>query len=835
MQDLRLAIRALRATPIVTGVAVLSLALGIGANTAIFSFVNSLLLRSLPVPAPERLALVSTATAATYRPPYGYAAVDQIRQRHLFEGVGAFTTCCSTSALTFAGDTASVNRQFFSGDFFDTLGVRAQIGRLFTPADDVTGGGPDGQVVVISDRLWKQRFEGASSVIGAPLRIDHASLTIIGVLPPDFLGLEVGRAFDIAMPLHTILDPGADAGSDVDVPFLNVLVRLKPGQTFDAATAALRAAQPHIRAAAMPKPFNAAFLKDPFTLESIVSGTSALRQRFERPLLLIFIVVALVLVIACANIANLLLARCIARRHDQSVRVALGASRWQVARPFLIESLVLSAIGTAAGIVFATWAARALVAQLSTSTTQIVLNVSLDWRVMAFSAATLIATALLFGVAPSLRATRVAPIDALKDRTAAAGSEQRTGSSGVADGLIVAQVTLSLALVVAAGLFVRTFEQLARVPLGFDRDHVLGVTVNAQAVPGPARNALYHQLARAAAAVPGVAGAGGSINPPLVGFLVGDFVVSVPGVPPPSEAERISQANSITPGYLQAYGTTVRGGRDFDDRDTQDSPPVMLVNEAFATRFVPDRNAVGTALALTARLLSIGDIPVGVKTIVGVVDNAVYRSVREPAQPTIYLPLAQFGANGGTTSEDSLPYVNFFLAVRTSTASPALLSRSVAAALTAVNASVTPTFRTLADQVDDTLAQDRLIAMLSGSFAGVALLLAGLGLYGVTAYAIAQRRAEIGIRMALGAAPAMIVSVVLSRVSRLVGLGVVIGTVVSLWASRFVATLLYGVEPRDPATLIGAAVVLATVAGLAGWIPALRASRIDPADVLRES
>jgi putative ABC transport system permease protein len=806
-------------------VAVLSLALGIGANTAIFSLVNSLLLRSLPVADPQRLALLSTSASISYRAPYSYAILDEVRRRHLFASAAAFTTCCTRSMVTIAGEAQSVSRQFFSGDFFTTLGIRPYLGRLFLPSDDVSGGGPDGQVVVISYRLWQERLGGVSGIVGTPLRVDRSSLTIVGVLPPDFFGLEVGRAFDIGIPLHTAL--GADTPYDVDVPYLNVLLRLKPGQTFDAATAALRAEQPHIRTAAMPKRLNIDFLKDPFTLESIAAGTSALRQHFTRPLLLIFVVVALVLVIACANIANLLLARCIARRHELSVRLALGASRWRLARQFLMESLVLSAVGTAGGIVFTLWATRALVAQLSTSTTPLVLDASFDCRILVFTAATMILTVVLFGVAPALRATRVAPMDALKDRAVGGGSERFVGGGGLASGLIVAQVTLSLILVVAAGLFVRTFEHLARVSLGFDRDRVLGVTVNAQAVPGPERMALYHGLVRAVAAVPGVAHAGGSINPPLIGGLVGDFVFSAPGTPAPPDAERISQSNIITPGWLAAYGTAVRAGRDFDDRDTKDSQPVMLINEAFVRHLFPDRNPLGSALAVTARLPPHGDFTVGSKTIVGVVGDAVYRSVRDPARPTMYLPLAQWG-------NDPLPYVNLFMAVRTLSASPAQMTRSVAAAVTDVNPNLTLTFRTVADQVNDSLAQDRLIAMLSGFFGALALLLAGLGLYGVTAYAVARRRTEVGIRMALGAAPAGVVRLVLSRVFVLVGVGMFVGAGISLWASRFVASLLYGLEPRDPVTLVGAAVVLSAVGAVAGWLPAWRASRIDPAEVLRE-
>jgi putative ABC transport system permease protein len=826
-QDVRLGLRALRTTPIVTAVAVASLVLGIGANTAVFSLVDSLILRSLPVANPERLAIVSTASVNGYRPlgfrpPFTYATFDQIRQRTPFDGTVAFTTCCSQSIITVDGVSEPVDRQFFSGNFFETLGVRAGAGRLFLPADDVTGGGRDGQVVVISDRLWTRRFGRAAGAIGSPLKVDHASLAIVGVLPPDFLGLEVGRAIDIALPLHAALEP-ADfkAAYDPHVPVLNIVIRRRPGQTLDQAVAALRAAQPDIRTKSAPSRFNAGFLKDSFTLESIAAGTSALRRQFERPLLLVLAVVMLVLLIACANIANLLLARCTSRKRELSVRVALGASRWRLARQLFVESFVLSALGTAGGVFFAPFAVRLLVSTLSASSTPVVLDSSVDWRMGLFTAGVMCTAAMVFGIAPALRAARMAPMDALKDRT----SGGRAGGD-VARGLVVAQVALSLMLVVAAGLFVRTFEQLARVPLGFDRDRVLGVTVNTQAVPATDRQALYHRLVRAAGEVPGVASAGGSINPPLAGFLVGDFVVSEPGVKPGPEAERISQSDFVTPGSFAGYGIAIRAGRDVDGRDTKDSLQVMLVNEAFVRRFLPSRNAVGavgTVLAVTARLP--GDFPLGQKTIVGVVGDAVYHSMRQPAAPAIYMPLAQYGP--------SIPQPNLFVAVRSAAASPSLLQRGVAAALTSVNPNLTLAFRPLADRVDGALAQDRLVAMLSGFFGALALLLAALGLYGVMSYAVTRRRTELGIRLALGASPRGIVRLVLSRVSMLIGTGVAIGVLLSLWASTFVATLVYGVRPRDPAIVSGAVIVLIAVGTFAAWLPAWRASRMDPATTLR--
>jgi predicted permease len=346
-------------------------------------------------------------------------------------------------------------------------------------------------------------------------------------------------------------------------------------------------------------------------------------------------------------------------------------------------------------------------------------------------------------------------------------------------------------------------------------------------VPAADRNVFYHRLVRAAASVPGVAHAGGWLNPPIAGFLVGDIVVTAPGVVASPDAEAVSQFMDITPDALASYGIPIRAGRDFDQRDTETGPKVMLVNEAFVRRFFPGNDLIGVPLALTFRSGSSGDIPLGTRTIVGVAGDAAYRSIRTPMQPTIYVPLAQ--------RTDPLLFTYFFIALRSSSGSPTLLARSVAAALTTVNRDLTLTFRPLTTIVDESLAQDRLIATLAGFFGALALLLAGLGLYGVTAYAVARRRAEIGIRMALGAQVASVVRLVLSRVAFLVGVGVLIGVAVSLWASRFVAPLLYGLAPRDPVTLTGAAITLTLVAVLAGWFPAYRASQIDPAEVLRDS
>jgi len=388
------------------------------------------------------------------------------------------------------------------------------------------------------------------------------------------------------------------------------------------------------------------------------------------------------------------------------------------------------------------------------------------------------------------------------------------------------QVALSLALVVSAGLFVRTFERLARVTLGFDRDHVLGVTVNAQNVPIADRSILYHRLARAAEGVAGIASAGGSINAPLRGFLHGDLVVSPPGTNPPANAERIAQSDFVTPGMFAAYGIPIREGRDIDDRDTFQSPKVMIVNQTFVRRFLNGRKAVGEVVRVTARLLPTGDIPVGDLTIVGVVGDTIFQSMRESPRAALFIPLRQYGP--------LVPHVNFFLAVRSAGPSVGSLERGVAAALTAVQSDITLKFEPVQTEVATALAQDRLLALVSGFFGTLALLLAGLGLYGVTAYAVGRRRMELAVRMALGASAGTVMRLVLARAAVLVGAGVAVGALLCLWASRFAATLVYGVSARDPLTFVTAVLVLGSIATVAAAWPAWRAGLIDPAVTLRE-
>jgi len=821
MHEIRNALRALQAAPVVSAVAILSLALGIGANTAMFSILDSLLLRSLPVKDPRRLVMVGQL--ANGRTSWTNPIWEAIRDRpELFEGAVAWSS--TRFNLAQGGPTEFVDGVWASGRYFEVLGVPAILGRTWTTDDDRRGGGPDGAVAVISYAFWQRRFAGASDVIGRPLVIERVPFTIVGVTPPGFFGVDVGRTFDVAIPLGTEpLIRGKESSLDRRSHWwLNVMGRLRAGQSLESAQTALGGVQPQLRDATMPQDWREDdkqnYLKEPLVLDAAATGSSGLRTRYQRPLTTLMVVVGLVLLIACANIANLLLARATARRHELSVRLALGASRARLARQLLSESLVLSGLGAILGLLFARWFSSLLVRQLSTATNNVHLEMALDWRVLGFTAGVAIATAVIFGTVPALRATRVDPHDAMKTQGRGIAGQHRFALGNL---LVVVQVALSMVLLVGAGLFVRTFTSLANLSLGFDRQAILVASVNIQPLQlePDMRADLLVRLREAAAATPGVASAALSVVTPVSGNTWGYRLELLDGKPI-EIADKGVYVNLVSPEWFKTYGTKMLAGRDFTAADKRGAPAVAIVNEAFARKFTGGANPMGRRVREPARPSS----PNPEREIVGYVADAVYRSVREPVPATMYLPFEQ----------NPTPPSSASLSVRSASGAPALLTKGLAAALTGVNGGVAITFRPIADQVDAALTQERLVAMLSGFFGILALLLAALGLYGVTSYAVSRRRSEIGLRMALGAAPSGVVRMVLGRVALLVGLGILAGLVTSLWAATFVTPLLYGLAPRDPLTMTVAALMLGSIGALAGWVPAMRAARIDPARVLRD-
>lgn len=817
---LRRAFHSLRATPLVSGVAIVSLALGLGANSAIFSIVDALILRSLPVAHADRLAVVRMGeNRASWTNPIWEA----IRARPtLFDG--AFAAGRSRFNASATGEEEPIDGLFTSGRYFEVLGVEPALGRFYGATDDVRGGGPDGAVVVISHALWQTRFGGAPDIIGRGLTLSRTRFTVIGVTPPEFFGHEVGRRSDVFMPLGTEpLVRGSESYLDArSTWWMAVFVRLKDGQSAEQATALLDGAQAGIREETIPPHYRPQdvqrYLTDPFRLDPASAGTSGLRRAYARPLIALTSVVALTLLIACGNIANLLLARASARRHEFAVRTALGASRWRLARQLLAENLLLSSVGAAAGVLIAVGGSRVIVAQIGNADDRVFLDIGLDWRMLGFTALVAVTTTLAFGIGPALLATRVPPMEAMKEQ--GRGSASR-GAARIAGSLVLAQVSLSLLLLVGAGLFVRTFASLARLDLGFEPRHLLVMEVNARrtGLEPSQRGPLYERLHEAALQVPGVTQAALSVITPVSGSQWnGDLVF--PDKPGLAEDERVVNFNFLSRGWFETMQTPVVAGRDFDARDRVGGTRTAIVNRKFAEKYFDGANPIGR---IVMRPGEQGRSAEAIE-IVGLVGDAVYVGLRDPMSPTLYWPIAQ----------DSAPPSGVTVTVRTTSEVPVELGRALTAAFVTVHPDLSVSYRAMDDYIDAALTQERLIAMLSGFFGLLALLLAALGLYGITAYAVIRRRAEIGIRLALGASPATVVRGILSRTAMLVGAGIAIGGVASWWAGRFISVLLFGLPPTDPATIAAAMLVLAGVSAIAGWLPARRAAMIDPAEVLRE-
>jgi predicted permease len=812
MHALRSAIRSLAASPAPALTIILTLALGTGANTAIFSIVNSLLLRTLPVPEPGRLVTISSdfALAHGFKSGVGwnYAMWTRLQQLPpLFDGVLLWSQ--PTFNLAAAGERDPARALLVSGSFFETLGLVPRAGRLLTPQDDVRGGGSDGPVTVLSYRFWRDRFYGRFDAIGKTLTFDGVPFTIVGVTEPGFLGLEVGQAFDVAIPLATEpLILGARASIDEPRAFIfTPLVRLKPDQPLSAATAVLRSIQPHVLGVSPDRVASVSpqFLREPFVAVPAPTGTSdftRLRTQYQRPLLTLTVLVGLVLVIACVNVAGMLLARATGRRHEVAVRLALGAQRQRLVAQHMLESVVLATVGAALGLLISRWTSPLLVAQLSRLDTRVSLDLTPDWHVLAFTVSTALVTAMIFGLAPALRATNVAPVFALRGP---AGSLPDSGrGSHVASAFLIVQVALSLTLTVAAGLLVATFGRLLNVPLGFDSKGVLVATIDTSAAavaPGD-RIQFIERVLDAVRNAPGVAAAAASSDTPLSKASQSPVML---------KAERVQYA--VTPGWFDTYRTDLLSGRGFTPADDSSAPPVAIINEAYARKFFPDRNALGLIVEKA--------------TVVGIARNAVSSTIRGGARPTIYRPLAQVGNDGPARRAE------VFVSVRSTSAPPALLTREVSAALTSVDPRLVFSYTPLQDFVDASLAEDRMLARIAGLFGVLSVALTALGLYGVTSYAVSRRQFEIGVRMALGATRIRVLGLILSRSLVLTLAGVCIGLAGCIATTRYLQAALFGIAPMDPTTITAVVALLIVSAAVAALVPALRATRIDPLVALR--
>ena len=652
--------------------------------------------------------------------------------------------------------------------------------------------------------------------------------------PPWFTGLDVDRGYDVAIPIgcEPILHTEGSALAD-PLWWLRILGRLKPGETPQEAEERMKALAPEINRATIPEYFlgdsRRLYLKRSFALRPAATVFSETGTKYRTGLFTVVAVVGLVLFIACANIANLLLARAAARQREISVRMAIGAGRGRVIRQLMTESLLLSVLGAGGGLLFAVWGSPLLVRLLSKTGNELQLDVAPDLRVLAFTIGVAILTGLLFGLAPALRATNILPNQMLKEHLR--GMVAGTSRLNLGKALVTGQVALSLMLLAGAALFLGTLRNLLNTDLGFSRHNVLLVGASVQAdVPKTQRSGVYREIVERLREIPGVASASSSDITPITGGFMIERVFPE-GYSPKAEQENLEFGvekdvilvyfNRVSPGYFQTMRTPLLLGRDFSAHDDLSAPKVMIINESAAHRFFAPANPIGKTIGMDPGGLM--NKSTDVYQVIGVVKDAKYVAVGEGPKPTAYLAHAQ--------DADSGPYINF--EVRSDIPAGRMIP-SIRSAIGGVNRGIAVEFRSFETQIDDSLLQPRMVAWLSGFFGGLALLLAMIGLYGVTAYGVARRRGDIGIRMALGAQQGAVIWLVLRDVLAMLAIGTVLGLAASLAAGRLVASLLYGVKSYDPAPLAIAALLLGAATGIAAYLPARRAARLDPMAALRE-
>jgi putative ABC transport system permease protein len=823
-QDLRYGVRLIRVNPAFAAIAILSLALGVGANTSIFQLLDALRIRTLPVSHPEELAEIRIAGAddgrsggfSGRRPMLTNPLWERIRDRQLaFSSVFAWGS--PNFDLSAGGESRPAEGLWVTGDFFSTLGVHAVLGRVLTPADDRRGcAAPP---AVISYGFWQREYGGDRSALGRTLTLDGHPYEIAGVTPAGVFGVEVGRAYDVAVPLCA--EPytrGARTGLDrKDMWFLAAIGRLKAGWSIDKATAHLNAISAQVFNETLPNygpEDEKAYLG--FRLGAFPAGTgvSSLREAYEAPLWLLLATTVLVLLIACANLANLMLARATAREREIAVRLALGASRRRIARQLLAESVLIAVAGAAAGAVLAQSLSGVLVAFLTTAQERVFIDVARDWRVFSFVALLGTGACVLFGLLPAIRATATSPGVAMK-----AGGRSVTDTRerfGMRRGLVVAQVALSVVLVVAALLFVKSLRNLVTLDAGFKPENLLIATLDLHrtGIPEARFESAYSELLDRLRHAPGVEDAARARNVPLSGSFSNRKLV-IDGT---TRKENVN-FNWVSDHYFRTMSSALIAGRDIDARDTPTAERTAIVTTSFVRAFFDGRNPVGRTFQI--------EEPPGksrpVYAIVGLAQDSKYADLRDPFEPLVYLPAAQDDQRSATLR----------LVVRSK-----LPLEGVTSAITALAHDVHPAivvgFRTMESSVKDSLLRERLMATLSGFFGGLAALIAMIGLYGVMSYSVARRRNEIGIRMALGADRREVLGMVMREAGTLLAVGLGIGVVSALAAARSARALLFGLQPHDPATLIGAVVSFSVVAAIASYLPALRASRLEPMEALRE-
>jgi predicted permease len=811
-QDLGYGLRVLAANRSFTAMAVLSLALGIGANSAIFSLLYALMLRPLPVPNPGELVQVNITIAGRPSDSFSYPVIQALAERKdVFTALGGFSG--NTFAVGPPAATVRTPGAWASGGFFAALQLTPAAGRLLTPNDDRPGAP---LAAVISDAYWDRMFQRGPAAVGSTLLVDGLPVTVVGVTPPGFTGADVGQVADLTLPFQFLahFSPERQGLLQAGDQFNRIIARPAHGLSIDQARARLKAIWPAMSQVSVnsrtPQRRREAMLASTLDLAAGGGGWTPLRSQYSKPLTVLMVISTLVLLLACTNVANLLLARSAARRREFAIRLAIGAGRARVVRQLLVESLLLSFLGAALGLFLADYGSKLLLAQVSQN---IRLDVGLNTAVLEFAIAAAVLTALLFGTAPALRATSAGCAAAL--RTASSTGQARGRFAG---SLVTAQVALSSLLLTGAGLFVRTLHNLETVDPGFRHEGVLMADLESRGVihAGPAADvrtaALFHDALDSMAAVHGVTAAALSNFTPISGGIWSQFV-QVKGH---AASDEDVVFFAVSPGFFSALSMPLRAGRDFTSRDDATGPPAAIVNLEFVRRFLPGVNPLGQVISATdSRYWKNMEI-------VGVAGDSHSYTLREAPRPCIYVPFFQ---------QPRISYGTFEVKAAGSL-------NTVAADLSRTLSRVAPgadvVIRPFSAQVESSMRRERLMARLGGFFGILALVLAAAGLYGLLAYAVAQRTAEIGIRIALGAEPGAVVRMVLAHGMYPAATGILIGLPIAWWATSFISTLLFGLKPFDPLTIAAAIATLIGVALAAGFIPARRAARVDPMTALRQ-
>jgi predicted permease len=825
--DLRLAFRGLRRNPLFATVAILSLALGIGANTAIFTLIDQMLLRKLPVRAPEELVMLHQEGPHNGSNMGGRMHSYPIYQDYQKRGEPLSEVLCRRlvpASVSIDNQTERVQAEMVSGNYFTLLGVGPALGRVFnSQEDDQTYQGHP--VVVLGYDYWVNRFARDANVIGKKILVNNFPMTIVGVSAAGFAGIDPAQSPEIRVPIQMKPQMVPDWEwvflDDRRTRWVQVFARLKPGYTAESAQPPLQGLFTQIRAHEMTLPAakdwtpygREQFMKGRLVVTSAAMGYSSLRNDFSTALVVLMCMVGLVLLIACANVANLLIARGFMRQKEIAVRLSLGASRGRLVKQLLVESLVLSLLGGIAGIALSIVLTRGLLALIPTQGQPLLINAYPDGRILAFTAALTFVTAIVFGLLPALRASRPDPWTTLKDTVGSIAGAG--GSLFLRKGLVTAQVALSFLLLFGAGLFVRSLQNLKTTETGVDLDNLITfqLSPDLSGYDDDRTVYFYRDLLDRLRSAPGVKSAGMAAVPILSGDEW-DSSTSVEGHRPADGEDMQAFMNALSPGYFETMNIRFLEGRDFNRMDVKRDAKVAIVNRRFAEHFFKGRSALGKRLGRG----------VGPKTkldveIIGVVENSLYEGPREGVRRQVFVP------NWGRGS------AVFYVRTTTPSSSAYNMLRSEVRQLD----STLPVYqmKTVEGQLDETLLSDRLIALLSAGFGLLATVLASIGLYGVMAFVVARRRKELGIRLALGAQPSGVIWMVMREVLLLLAIGLALGIPSALALGRYVSAQLYGIQPHDPWIASTTVVVLTVVSAAAGLIPAHRASRIDPILALR--